>query len=250
MRQRVLGKHDVSYVQCSRCDLIQTEAPHWLDEAYSHAISELDTGAMHRNQVNSRVAALLGRMTRLEGQCLDYGGGHGVFVRMMRDLGFDFRWYDKYGENLFARGFEGYVSERYSLVTAFEVFEHLADVREDLDALFAPRHELVLVGTVLHAGHEDGWWYYVPESGQHVAFYSRRTLDWVAQLYGYDVLAAPELALFSRGDVALGGARRALLRRILERPGLAARVPRAVIARGSLIDDDHAQGKARMRGEA
>jgi Methyltransferase domain len=247
MRQRVLGKHDVRYGQCPRCDLIQTEAPYWLDEAYSNAISQLDTGAMHRTQETSRLTALLARVIGLDGTCLDYGGGHGVFVRMMRDLGYDFRWLDKYAENLFAIGFEGTVNQRYSLVTAFEVLEHFADVREDLDALFGPRHDFVLVGTVLHAGHQDGWWYYLPESGQHVAFYSRRTLDWVGQHYDYDVIAADELSLFVRRDLALGRVRRALVRRMLEQPGAVRGVPRFVISRGSLIDHDHALGRARLQ---
>jgi hypothetical protein len=107
MRQRVLGKYDVAYGHCVRCDLIQTEPPYWLEEAYSRAISQLDTGAMHRNLETSRLTALLARMIGIEDSGLDYGGGHGAFVRMMRDLGFDFLWFDKYAENLFAIGFEG-----------------------------------------------------------------------------------------------------------------------------------------------
>src|SRR5688572_28604301 len=89
-RQRVLGKHDVRYEHCTRCDLIQTELPYWLEEAYSQAISQLDTGAMHRNHMASRLTAAVVRLAGIEGPFLDYGGGHGVFVRMMRDLGFDF----------------------------------------------------------------------------------------------------------------------------------------------------------------
>ena len=247
MRQRVLGKHDVGYLQCVRCELIQTEEPYWLDEAYMHAISQLDTGAMHRNQETSRLTALLARVVGVDGTCLDYGGGHGVFVRMMRDLGFDFRWFDRFAENLFAIGFEGDVAKRYSLVTAFEVLEHLADVREDLDAVFGPGHGFVLVGTVLHEGHRDGWWYYLPESGQHVAFYSRRTLDWIAENYGYDVIAAPEHALFVRRERALGGLRRAMIRRLLERPSLARHFPRFAVDRGSLVDGDHALAQERLR---
>jgi hypothetical protein len=248
MRQRVLGKHDIEYLQCTRCELIQTEAPYWLDEAYSEAISSLDTGAMHRNQQTSRLTALLARLMRLDGTCLDYGGGHGVFVRMMRDLGFDFRWFDRYARNLYAVGFDGAVNQCYSLVTAFEVLEHFADVSDDMDALFGPRHDLVLVGTVLHSGHVDGWWYYVPESGQHVAFYSRRTMKWIAERYGYDVIAAPELSMFVRADRSFGPARRALVRGILEHPGAATRTPRFAISRGSLIDHDHAVGRDRLQG--
>jgi hypothetical protein len=248
MTQAVLGKYDVKYWQCTLCDLIQTDAPHWLDEAYTHAISQLDTGAMYRNQAMSRLTALVARVVGIYGACLDYGGGHGVFVRMMRDLGFDFHWFDKYAENLFALGFQGPAEERYSLVTAFEVLEHFADVGTELNALFAPRHDFVLVGTLLHSGHEEGWWYYLPDSGQHVAFYSRRTLDWIGRHHGYEVVAGPEVSLFVRRDVALDKIRLALLRRVLARPSAAAHVPRFAISRGSLIDDDHAAARARVQG--
>jgi len=83
--------------------------------------------------------------------CLDYGGGHGVFVRIMRDFGFDFRWSDCYATNIYARGFEGDVHLRHELVTAFEVFEHLVDVRAELAALFEPRHRYILVSTLVVA---------------------------------------------------------------------------------------------------
>ena len=244
-RQQLLGKYDVEYLQCSQCDLLQTEAPYWLDEAYSQAISQLDTGAVERNQRDSRLTAVLARLLDVRGPCLDYGGGHGVFVRMMRDLGFDFRWFDRYAENLYARGFEADVAGHYALVTSFEVFEHLADVHTDLDRLFAAEPEHVLVGTLLHHGHQPGWWYYMLESGQHVTFYSAQTLAWIAKRFGYSVIAAPEYSLFSRSEP--GAMRRAMIRRLLERPSLAGIVPRQVVRRRSLVDVDHEAMRERLR---
>lgn len=246
-RQRLLGKYDVGYQLCTQCELLQTEPPYWLDEAYSQAISQLDTGAVQRNQRDSRLAALLARVLEIKGPCLDYGGGHGVFVRMMRDLGFDFRWFDKYADNLYARGFEGTPDDHHALVTAFEVFEHFADVRRDLDQLFAPQPAHVLVGTLLHAGHQDGWWYYMVESGQHVAFYAPRTLEWIAQQYGYTVIAAAEYSLFMRRDLAPGALRRAVIHRLLAHPSVAGYVPRKVVQRHSLVEADHAAMRERLR---
>jgi hypothetical protein len=246
-RQRLLGKYDVDYQLCTQCELLQTEPPYWLDEAYSQAISQLDTGAVQRNQRDSRLAALLARVLEIKGACLDYGGGHGVFVRMMRDLGFDFRWFDKYADNLYARGFEATLDQQYALVTAFEVLEHFADVRSDLEQLFAMHPDHVLVGTVLHAGHQPDWWYYMLESGQHVAFYTPRTLEHIAQRFGYVVIAAPEYSLFVRNDLAPGALRRAVVRRLLEHPSVAGFVPRQVVQRRSLIQDDHAAMRERLR---
>src|ERR1043165_2256046 len=207
-RQRLLGKYDVDYVQCPRCDLLQTETPYWLGEAYAAAISRLDTGAVQRNQVTSRLTAVIARLLDVHSACLDYGGGHGVFVRMMRDLGHDFHWFDKYAENLYSAGFEATPDEHHALVTAFEVLEHLDDVKGELARLFAPKPDHVLVGTLLHRGHRDGWWYYLLESGQHVAFYSAKTLALIAGEFGYDVIVGPEYSLFSAKP--LGAVRRAM----------------------------------------
>jgi len=63
------------------------------------------------------------------GRFLDYAVGYGMFVRLMRDIGYDFRWYDRYCKNLFARGFDETYPVRgpFEAVTAYEVMEHFVD---------------------------------------------------------------------------------------------------------------------------
>ncbi len=252
-RQRLLDKYDVDYFQCARCELLQTEQPFWLDEAYAHAISGLDTGAMQRNRAAAQLALVVATLLDVSpsASCLDFGGGHGVFVRLMRDLGLDFRWFDTYAENLFARGFEGDVHARHTFVTAFEVVEHLADVRGDLGRLFAPQPDFVFVGTVLHDGHRDGWWYYMLESGQHISFYSRRTLAWIADQFGYDVIAGDEYSLFIRKDRSVSRMRRALLRQVMRRPSALDLLPGPVLRRigpyRSRMEADHQTMRSRGR---
>jgi hypothetical protein len=252
-RQRLLGRHDVDYFQCRRCELLQTESPYWLDEAYAQAMSQLDTGAVLRNQDSSRIATLLALVLHVSpaAPCLDYGGGHGVFARMMRDVGLDFHWYDKHAENLFARGFEGDFRQHYTLVTAFEVLEHLADVRAELEQLFAPRHDFVFVATLLHAGHQAGWWYYMLESGQHVSFFSRRTMELVGEMFGYEPFIGAQHTLFVRRDIRLGRSRRALASWLVQRPALAALVPAPLVRRvgsyRSRVEPDHQAAKAKSQ---
>ena len=69
---------------------------------------------------------------------LDYGGRYGVFVRMMRDLGFNFYWSVKYCKNIFLKVFEAdeNTSYRYELVTAFEVFKHFVKPLVDIEKIF------------------------------------------------------------------------------------------------------------------
>lgn len=251
--QRLLGRHEVAYFQCPACELLQTETPYWLGEAYSKAMTALDTGAVSRNQTCAWLTAVVAGLAGISSRepYLDFGGGHGVFTRMMRDLGFDFRWFDRYAENLYAAGFEGDLAAPHALVTSFEVFEHLGDVGDDLARLFAPRPAHVLVGTELHHGFDPDWWYLMAESGQHVAFFTERTMAWLGHRFGYDVIAGPQYTLFRRRDLALGAVRRTLLGHVVRQPavtvalvGFVPEIVRRRLAR-SLVLSDHAALRAR-----
>ena len=48
-RHAVLNRHDVQYLFCGRCGLLQTEEPYWLEEAYAEPISRTDIGMVTRN---------------------------------------------------------------------------------------------------------------------------------------------------------------------------------------------------------
>ncbi|MCM1175372.1 MAG: class I SAM-dependent methyltransferase [Blautia sp.] len=107
---------------------------------------------------------------------------------MMRDIGYNWTWMDKYSPNLLARGFEYQNKEKCELVTAFEVFEHFAEPGKEVEALFK-FSDNILFSTMLYdkelscKGFSE-WWYYVPEEGQHIAFYSERTCRYIAAEYG------------------------------------------------------------------
>src|SRR5688572_15218026 len=103
----VLEKHQVQYFVCSHCGFVQTEEPYWLEEAYSEAITRADIGLVGRNVLGSeQVKLLILAFFNDRGKFLDYGGGYGMFVRLMRDAGLNFYLYDQYCENLFAKGFD------------------------------------------------------------------------------------------------------------------------------------------------
>jgi len=104
---KILNKYDVEYFHCDNCGFLQTEEPYWLEEAYNESINVSDTGYMQRNIILSKkLTILLSLLFDKNTKFLDYAGGYGVFVRLMRDIGFDFYWQDKFSKNLLARGFE------------------------------------------------------------------------------------------------------------------------------------------------
>lgn len=198
----LLGRHQVAYYHCPTCGYLQTEQPWWLDEAYRSPINISDTGILQRNlDLARRTSPLLYFRFARRGTFLDYAGGYGLYVRLMRDQGFDFRWQDAYADNLFARGFEAEPGGTgYALVTAFECLEHLVHPLQELERILQLGPGLLFSTLLLPdpPPAPEQWWYYGLEHGQHVGFFSRRSLQWLAGRLGKRLASnGSDLHLFS-----------------------------------------------------
>lgn len=205
-KQRLLNKYDVQYNFCKNCGFLQTEKPYWLEEAYTKAIVSADTGLVFRNSLYSiKLSILLYTMFGKNGCYLDYGGGTGLFVRMMRDIGFDFYWEDLFSENVHAQGF-GFLPALvpYNAVTAFEVLEHIEDPVDFIrKILFKTGAETIIFSTELFEGKPpkpDDWWYYIPDVGQHISFYQKKTLEKIAINFGFRFYSEGGLHMFTKID--------------------------------------------------
>jgi hypothetical protein len=206
-RARILSRYDVAYLYCARCGLLQTEEPYWLDEAYSDAIALSDTGLLTRNiSIAMRLTALLTSAFPRDVRCVDAGGGYGVLTRLMRDIGFDFYWADPFCANLFAKGFEAESSGGgFPVVTAFEVMEHLHDpIAFIRQALTQYRGTAFAFSTQLFEGSPPplDWPYYSFETGQHISFYQRRTLQHMAETLGMRLFSSGHFHLITSHDVS------------------------------------------------
>jgi len=179
----ILRKYSGVLYLCPTCDLLFFAEPNWLQEAYAAPINVFDTGLIARNLEFSHKLSYLFKYFFPENmKGLDYAGGYGIFVRLMRDKGFDFYWSDAYAQNLVARGFEQKKGDTFTVITAFEFFEHSTEPGNDLEKLGNLGQNLIF-STVLRQElvPEDGWWYYGLEHGQHISFYSRVTLEFMAK---------------------------------------------------------------------
>ncbi|MFD1466653.1 class I SAM-dependent methyltransferase [Hymenobacter caeli] len=185
-----MKKFDVKYYRCSNCEFIQTEEPYWLEESYTSAITSLDIGLIGRNLKYQPIVEVLIKMFfKTDKKYVDYGGGYGMFVRMMRDKGFNFFRQDTYCENIFAKDFDvssynSTDSDSFELLTAFEVFEHLVNPIEELEKMLSYSSN-IFFSTTLYPNNQDllKWWYLIPETGQHVSLYSNKTLQYIAKKF-------------------------------------------------------------------
>ncbi|RZK11390.1 MAG: class I SAM-dependent methyltransferase [Flavobacterium sp.] len=191
---KVIGRYKVDYFQCVSCLFIQTEEPFWLKEAYESAMTALDIGLVSRNiEFSQTIPPLLDMFSNGNDAFIDYGGGYGLFVRLMRDIGFNFYLYDTYAQNLYAKHFEisDYTEEKkFTCLTAFEVFEHLEDPHKEIKEMFK-LSDTIIFSTMLQPQTKitspNDWWYFVPEVGQHISLFSFQSLSVLSEQYKYSL---------------------------------------------------------------
>jgi hypothetical protein len=186
----VLGKYSADYYHCEHCGFLGVAPATWLAEAYQESINKSDTGYLARNiSLRRRVLFLFLYLFGAKPNYLDYAGGYGTFTRLMRDYGLNYFWDDKYTSNIFAAGFE-YHRQEIKALTCFECFEHLDQPLEEIAKMLKISRNILFSTTLI--GDQDlpdlAWPYYGFSHGQHIAFYSRRTLEYLAakhNLYFY-----------------------------------------------------------------
>lgn len=197
----VMGHYHGRFSRCRTCGFLQADNPDWLEAAYREPINLTDTGLVKRNLLLSRItAAIIFYLFDRNGTFVDYGGGYGLFTRLMRDIGLNFYWLDPHAQNLLSRGFE-YQPEKGppQLLTAFEVFEHLADPLAEIEKMVLLSRNILFSTALLPQSmpRPDQWWYYGLEHGQHVSFYSPETLSRIASRFGLACVSAGMVHLFT-----------------------------------------------------
>ena len=181
----VREKYQAEYYLCVNCGFMFVGNPTWISEAYQAPINITDTGYVMRNVYLSRKTLLL--FTFLFGSkmtYLDYAGGYGMLARLMRDYGLNYLTDDAYTQNIFAKGFE-YTNQHISALTCFECFEHLTEPEKDIEKMFSITPNIFFSTVLLpkEVPPPKDWEYYGLNHGQHVAFYSEKTLKFIAQKY-------------------------------------------------------------------
>lgn len=204
---RVVNNYDVEYFHCDDCEYLSTENPYWLDEAYKRAINISDTGLISRNQHFTKfLSSIIYFLFDSNAKYVDYAGGYGLFTRMMRDVGFDFYWHDPFCENIFSSGFEINIKNEnhFELITAFEVFEHLIDPVDEIKMMLKLSNTIIFSTEILPmpVPKPDDWWYYAFEHGQHISFYSLRTLNFLADKFDLNLYTTTDLFILTKRSLS------------------------------------------------
>lgn len=197
--------HDATYTRCSVCASVQVENPTWLDAAYASPIALQDVGLVSRGVIASE---LVGTILMLEGKArsagLDWGGGTGLFTRCMRDLGFPTLHYDPMTENIHARNFSTEQPAAVTWISLLECLEHLEHPKELLAPFVGTADYLFVLTEIVSdpAPLPPHWWYYVPETGQHITFASEAGIAAFAHGLGFPfVFTLGNLHVMSRSPL-------------------------------------------------
>lgn len=184
----------IYYAFCGGCGFcFAPEMSTWSLEKFEDKVYNDDYAVVDPDYKEVRPRGNAGTLVSLFGSLprsvrhLDYGGGNGVLVDLLRTSGWNSISYDP----LVNRDVSAEQLGRFELITAFEVFEHVPDVQQlmsHLRSLLAP-DGLVLFSTLLsdgsiHRNQRLSWWYASPRNG-HISLFSRNSLALLAQNHGF-----------------------------------------------------------------
>lgn len=198
----ILSSQSISYFRCEECQSLQTSKPTWLEIAYSEGRTNFDTGAVQRTLWNFTGVMISAKINGLK-RVLDFGGGHALLSRLIRDYGLEAYSEDAYTRATFIEGIPKAPDWSPQLVTAFEVFEHFDNPAEQISELFQNKPDWLMVSTQLYSGQGDDWWYLSVENGQHVFFYSIQAMEYIGKSFGYNFFTAGNYCFFTKNAAKL-----------------------------------------------
>jgi SAM-dependent methyltransferase len=184
----------IYYHLCRRCGFcFAPEFGHWSlgdfeQRIYNDDYVQVDPDYLRTRPLanaNNLIAMFGGRP--LPGRHLDYGGGSGLLSRTLVAAGWRSSSYDPFVD----RDVEVQSLGKFELITAFEVFEHVPDVRKLMAALSSllQLDGIVLFSTLISDGNlapqgRIQWWYASPRNG-HISLFSRNSLALLCNQSGY-----------------------------------------------------------------
>jgi hypothetical protein len=157
--------------------------PHWLAASFRETLQPLDIGAVERCSIVLDFAqAVITTLGVSRPKVIDWGGGYGLLTRMARDRGLNFASFDPYVTPLFSAPANLKRMCKADLIIVSEVFLHMEQPVEVLKELLTFAHTVIVTAVVPPKLLSSDWWYLMPATGQHVAFYPLQALEKLAEM--------------------------------------------------------------------
>lgn len=182
----VLERIEAQLCECGRCGFVFVADPHWLQGSFSSHLNRLDVGSVDRTLLVSQfLRGLMGASPHRRGwKLLDFGGGDGLLTRLLRDVGVDCRWEDPYCKPVYAVGPSPDEIDHFDLTVMSEVALHLTDPVGTFNDLMNRSDRVLFTAMVPPKPIPPDWWYLMPSTGQHVAFYPTTAIAGLARQLG------------------------------------------------------------------
>jgi hypothetical protein len=178
----------VDYHRCAVCELTFMDPSHRPSVAGERARYDThrnDPGDVRYRAFLDRLAVPLAARLAPGAHGLDYGSGPGPTLSLMlEERGFHMSLYDPYYAPHRAA-----LERRYDFITCTEVVEHFFEPGaefERLDGLLNSGGWLGVMTGMLHDDVVFDDWHYARDP-THVCFYRPRTMEWIADRYGWTV---------------------------------------------------------------
>jgi len=188
----------IYYARCRNCGF--TFAPamcKWTLEQFAERVYNDDYAKVDPEYLHARPDANAAQMLRMIPNApsamrhLDFGGGEGLMSEMLFQAGWDSQSYDPFVD----LGVSPQTLGQFDLITAFEVFEHVPDVRSlarSLSSLLRPEGVVLFTTLVsdkyLFEDKRITWWYASPRNG-HISLFTRNALYRIAQHMGFQFMS-------------------------------------------------------------
>jgi|SaaInlV_100m_DNA_6_1039743.scaffolds.fasta_scaffold23004_1 hypothetical protein len=196
------GKYIGKYYRCEYCECLFIANTCWLEDAYKlSSLTSIDVSVAQRTLHNYAALRTLHFLLGIK-TILDWGCSSGFTVRLLRDSGIEAYGIDKYAKEKYP-GVLSPKNVKINLISAFEVLEHLESPVDELGEILTRSPDYFFFSTQRYSTEQKKDWSYLdPEHGQHIFFYSDKTLNILGEKFGYKVFNIGSFGLLYKPNIS------------------------------------------------
>ena len=185
----------IYYSRCSKCEFVFShEMRRWSLSDFEIKVYNEEYLAVDPDYISERPRANANNLNNIFRTVyqsinhLDYGGGNGLLSRILCGYG----WRSTSWDPFINKDDHIFRINKFDLITAYEVFEHVPDVNSLMNDLqhLVKKDGIILFSTLITDGNIiDGkritWWYASPRNG-HISLFSKKSLFVLATNFGFN----------------------------------------------------------------